>query len=66
MKDLSHLSAGISTSSSAAAIYNGLRTISPATYNEAKRTLEAIACVQGHDLLLRKVEEEVADDKRRN
>ncbi len=67
MKDLKDIE--ISTSSSVAESYNRLRTISPTTGFEARRTMEALLYVSqnGNEMLLEKIrEEEKADDKNRD
>ena len=64
MKDLSNI--GISNSSSAAEIYNGMRQMSHTTFFEARRTLEAISRVQNHKALLKQVKEETFNEQERN
>lgn len=62
MKNLSNI--GISYSSSGA-VYNSLEGKS-SSYNEAVRTLEALNCVQGHEVLLAQIKEEVTDESSRD
>ena len=64
MKDLSYVR--ISNSSSAAERYNELRQKSHTTFFEARRTMEALSCVQNHKHLLEKVKEETAYDTGRD
>lgn len=60
MKDLRDLSFSRKQSSSdIAESYNRMRSKTPSTLFEAKRTMEALVRVQGNELLLEKVKEEV-------
>ena len=39
-------------------VYNQMRTKKPASGFEAKRTLEALSAIKGHQLLIKKIKEE--------